>query len=321
MKRLNPLVPFLERNDAVILDGALATELEQRGADLVDPLWSAKTLIERPELIRQVHYDYFVAGADVATTATYQATPQGFARRGLSAGETGELLNLGIRLALEARDDFWAVAANRRDRLRPLVAASIGPYGAYLADGSEYSGDYGLERSALIEFHRQRFAVLADSEADLLACETIPTLIEAEALVALLDKHPQAVGWLSFSCGDGTRLHHGETLAEAATLAAACDQVLAVGVNCTAPRLITSLLLSAGGVTAKPLVVYPNSGEGWDAVHRCWLPGADRRPLQDYVREWFGAGARLIGGCCRTTPEDIRQIRLALLRSAETARP
>ncbi|MCC6169978.1 MAG: homocysteine S-methyltransferase [Caldilineaceae bacterium] len=313
-KANNPLAPFLADHGVMVLDGALATELERRGADLQGRLWSAKLLAEDPDLIRQVHYDYFAAGADVATTASYQATFPGFAARGMDAAQAAACIRRSVDLADAARQAFWANPAQRVGRLRPLVAASIGPYGAYLADGSEYRGDYGLTVAELMDFHRPRLALLAESAADLLACETIPTLVEAEALAALLAEFPAATAWLSFSCGDEAHLWHGEPLAEAVALANECPQVVAVGVNCTAPRLIEPLLASVRDLARKPLLVYPNSGEGWDAVRRCWLPGAGVTDFGAAARMWRAAGARLIGGCCRTAPDDIRSIARALGR-------
>jgi homocysteine S-methyltransferase len=174
MITLNPIRPFLEKHGVLILDGGLATQLEARGADLHDPLWSAKLLLENPALIRQVHLDYFWAGADCAITASYQATIPGFRRRGLTEAQAVELLKLTVQLSKEAREEFWA-AAGRKGRSRPLVAASIGPYGAYIANGSEYTGDYDLDEAGLADFHRQRWHNLAESDADLLACETIPS--------------------------------------------------------------------------------------------------------------------------------------------------
>lgn len=310
----DPFAPYLENRGVVILDGALATELERRGADLRDALWSAKLLIENPDLIRQVHYDYYVAGADVATTAGYQATFAGFARLGLDADATAMLLRRSVELADAARREFWSEPTHRQGRLRPLVAASVGPYGAYLADGSEYRGDYGLSARQLSEFHRPRLAVLAESGADLLACETIPTLVEAEALAALLSEFSHLPAWFSFSCGDEAHLWHGESLREAVALANGCPQVAAVGINCTAPQLIEPLLESVRDVAQKPLLVYPNSGEGWDSVAKCWLPGTEIVEFGEQARRWYAAGARLIGGCCRTTPDDIRAIARALRR-------
>lgn len=312
----NPLQPFLEAAGVVILDGGLATELERRGADLGDPLWSARVLLDNPGLIRQVHYDYFLAGADVATSASYQATFAGLARRGLSAAQAAELMLLSVRLAQEARDQFWAIPDHRAGRLCPLVAASIGCYGAYLADGSEYHGAYGLSRQQLQDFHGPRLAVLARSGADLLALETLPCLLEGEALVRLLAEFPDVPAWLSFSCRDEERVHNGERLAECVALANECPQVVAVGLNCTAPHLVEGLLRSLAGVTNKPLLAYPNSGEGWDAGARRWLPASSWN-WGDAAVGWYRTGARLLGGCCRTTPATIREIAACRLRMAD----
>lgn len=290
----------------MILDGALATELERRGADLNDPLWSTKVLLETPALIHQLHYDYYAAGADVATTASYQATFAGLAHRGLSYNQAAALLRLSVQLAMDARDQWNAECGASIPHL--LVAASIGPYGAYLADGSEYRGDYGLTVAELMDFHRPRLAVLAESGADLLACETIPSLAEGEALVRLLAEFPDTPAWLSFSCCDEEHVCHGERFADCVALANETDQIVAVGLNCTAPRFVEALLFSAATVTHKPLVVYPNSGEQWDAARHCWVAGTGTTDFAEPARRWYAAGARLIGGCCRTGPADIRAI-------------
>lgn len=305
MMRNNPLTPFLTDGGVVILDGALATELEARGADLHDALWSAKVLLENPDLIRQTHYDYFVAGADVVTSASYQATFVGFARRGIEHDDAARLMRLSVELAMDARDRFWADAANRVGRRKPLVAASVGPYGAFLANGAEYTGDYGLSLQELIDFHQPRLEVLAQSGADLLACETVPSLLEVEALVHVLGELPGVAAWISCSCGDEMNLWHGEPLRAVVEVVNACDQVVAVGVNCTAPHLVEPLLLSVQGIVQKPLVAYPNRGEGWDAAAKCWVAGSGVDEFSRLAQSWYAAGARLIGGCCRTTPQDI----------------
>jgi homocysteine S-methyltransferase len=324
----NPLQPLLDRQGVVVLDGALATELERRGAQLDDPLWSAKVLLEAPEMIRQLHYDYFAAGADVTTTASYQATFAGLARRGLSYDGAADLMRLSVRLAIEAREQFvrgwgvgsreWGIGASPPPSLptphslpptpQLLVAASVGPYGAYLADGSEYRGDYGLTVAELMNFHRPRLAVLAESGADLLACETIPALAEGEALVRLLAEFPDIPAWLSFSCCDEEYVCHGERFADCVALANESAQIVAVGLNCTAPRFVEALLASAAKVSQKPLLAYPNSGERWDATSHCWVAGSGTTDFTQPARRWYAAGARLIGGCCRTGPEDIRAI-------------
>src|SRR5512139_134432 len=209
---MNPVASILDRYPVLVIDGALATELERRGCDLKDDLWSAKILMEQPEKIKQVHYDYFKAGADCATTASYQATIEGFSRRGLSEQKALALIQKSVRLAVEARDEFWADPANRIGRAKPFVAASVGPYGAFLADGSEYRGNYGLTEQELMDFHRQRMKTLIEAGADILACETIPCLIEAQALVKLLDEFQRIDAWISFSCRDETHINEGQSL-------------------------------------------------------------------------------------------------------------
>lgn len=305
---MNPVATILEHYPVIVLDGALATELERRGCDLNDPLWSAKVLMETPELIRQVHLDYFRAGADCAITASYQATLEGFARRGLTAEKAITLIQLSVRLALEARDEFWRDPANQVGRPRPFVAASVGPYGAFLADGSEYRGDYGLTEEELIDFHRPRLAALVAAGAEMLACETIPCLVEAQALARLLEEFPGVMAWFSFSAKDEAHISHGERLADCAALLDGHPQIAAIGVNCTPPRYIPDLLRAAGKATGKPLLTYPNSGETYHAGDNSWSGVAECEAFGLQARTWHDAGARLIGGCCRTTPAFIAEV-------------
>ena len=305
---MNPIATLLEQYQVLVLDGAMATELERRGCDLRDPLWSARVLIEAPELIRQVHLDYFRAGADVAITASYQATVEGFMRRGLGREESLELLRRSVRLAMEARDAVWSDPANRTGRPRPLVAASVGPYGAVLADGSEYRGDYGLSEAKLMDFHRPRMAALLEAGPDLLACETLPCFAEARALARLLAEFPAASAWISFSARDGAHVCHGESLTECAAWLDDWPQVVAVGINCTAPRHIPALIAATRAATRKPIVVYPNSGETYHPERRRWEGVATCADFAAEARIWHQCGARLIGGCCRTTPDYIREI-------------
>ena len=289
----------------LVLDGGLATELAARGFDLSDTLWSARLLADAPEAIEAVHLDYFEAGADVAITASYQASYDGFAERGYSPDETTHLLQRSVKLARSARDRFLARHAG--SGRTPLVAASVGPYGATLHDGSEYRGDYGLDEDALADFHRPRLAALISAEPDLLACETIPSLLEARAIVRVLRTHPQMRAWFSFTCRDGLHTSAGDAIADCARCLEGEPQVVAMGVNCVAPDQVTSLLHAIGTASRKPVVVYPNSGEVWNAERRCWEGTASRFTV--YLTEWLDAGARWIGGCCRTTPADTRVVR------------
>ena len=284
----------------LVLDGGLATELERGGADLSDELWSARLLKDDPASIRLVHEAFFAAGADVAISASYQASFEGFARRGIDAADAAELLCRSVRLARDAAEEAGP------DR---LVAASVGPFGATLADGSEYRGDYGLSAAALRMFHQPRLEALLEAEPDVLAIETIPSIVETEALVALLEGYPHARAWFSFSCRDGDRISDGTPFAEATAVAASSDRVVAVGVNCTPPRFVPSLLQAAPSGTA--LLAYPNVGSAWDAEARSWVLEGPRPDVGAAAARWRAAGATIVGGCCGTTPADIAAIAAA----------
>jgi homocysteine S-methyltransferase len=303
VERTPPLSPSpLQR---LVLDGGLATELGARGHDLTDALWSARVLADAPDAIEAVHLDYFEAGADVAITASYQASYEGFAARGLSTDDTTRLLQQSVALARSARDRFHARHPGSGRTLR--VAASVGPFGATRHDGSEYRGDYGLDEAALMAFHRPRLAALLSASPDLLACETLPSLLEARAIVRVLRDFPAARAWITFSCRDGAHTSAGDAIATCATWLDQEPQVVAMGVNCVNPALVTSLVRAFAASTRKPIVVYPNSGEVWNAEGRCWEGTAHR--FTDWLDEWMDAGATWIGGCCRTTPADIRRVR------------
>ncbi|WP_406333821.1 homocysteine S-methyltransferase [Streptomyces sp. NBC_00203] len=288
----------------VVLDGGMSNQLESAGHDLSDELWSARLLAERPEAIVEAHLAYFEAGADVAITSSYQATFEGFAKRGIPHERAAELLGLSVELAREA-----ARRAHTKGVSRQLwVAASVGPYGAMLADGSEYRGRYGLSVAELERFHRPRLEVLAAAAPDVLALETVPDADEARALL----RGVRGLGvpaWLSYSvAGDRTRA--GQPLEDAFALAADADEVIAVGVNCCAPEDVDAAIAIAARVTGKPVVVYPNSGEAWDAEARAWTGRSSFTAEQ--VAGWERAGARLVGGCCRVGPGAISGISEAL---------
>ena len=305
---INPIASILDHYPALVIDGALATELERRGCDLKDSLWSAKILLEQPEIIKQVHCDYFKAGADCAITASYQATIEGFAKRGLNEKEAIALIQRSVKIAVEARDEFWADQANRVERAKPFVAASVGPYGAFLADGSEYRGNYLLTEKELMDFHRPRMKALIEAGADMLACETTPCLIEAQAIAKLLREFPNITAWVSFSAHDEKHISEGQVFADCVKQLEDNAQITAIGINCTSPKFIPSLVREAKKVTDKPILVYPNSGETYDATKHDWDGNPIHGSFGEQAKEWYKAGARLIGGCCRTTPEDISVI-------------
>jgi homocysteine S-methyltransferase len=311
----NPLLEIIGHQGYVVLDGGLATTLEARGHDLNDDLWSARVLLEEPDAIRRVHRDFLDAGADCIVTASYQASLEGFARRGLDAGEAATLMRTWVDLALAARRFFLADAHDSDARVHPLVAASVGPYGAYLADGSEYRGQYDLDDAELRAFHSDRWRILSDSPADLLACETIPSLRETSVLLSLHAETPGRWAWFSFSCRDGAHLHDGSPIADAVRLCTGVPQIAAVGINCTAPRYIPSLIAEARRVTDLPLIAYPNSGEKYDAATKTWRTDSNNPSWVESVPSWLDAGARGIGGCCRVGPREIARTRRLLASS------
>jgi homocysteine S-methyltransferase len=304
----NPITSILDHYPALVIDGALATELERRGCDLKDELWSARILLEQPEIIKQVHLDYFKAGADCAITASYQATIEGFTKRGLTENEAVALIQRSVKLAKQARDEFWTDKSNHANRSKPFVAASVGPYGAFLADGSEYRGNYGLTEKELMDFHRPRMKALIEAGADLLACETIPCLSEAQAIAKLLKEFPNLMAWISFTARDEKHISEGQVFADSVRQLEDQPQVAAIGINCTSPKYIPALIRAAKSTTGKPILVYPNSGETYDASKNDWNGDPVFHSFGQEAREWYNAGARLIGGCCRTTPEDISVI-------------
>jgi len=284
----------------LVLDGGLSNQLEAAGHDLGDALWSARLLADRPEALTEAHLAYLEAGADVVITASYQATFEGFARRGTGREEAAALLASSVARARDA-----VARARARGVDRPLwVAASAGPYGAMLADGSEYRGRYGLGVDRLERFHRPRLEVLAAARPDVLALETVPDTDEAVALLRAV-RGLGVPAWLSYTI-DGACTRAGQPLREAFALAADVPEVIAVGVNCCAPRDVEAAVATAARVTGKPVVVYPNSGESWDARTGSW----SGRPTfaADQVARWHAAGARLIGGCCRVGPDVIAHI-------------
>jgi homocysteine S-methyltransferase len=229
-------------------------------------------------------------------------------KRGLNRQEALDLIQKSVKLAIAARDEFWADEANRTGRPKPFIAASVGPYGAYLAHGEEYIGNYGLTKKELMDFHRPRMKALAEAGADLLACETIPSLLEAQALAELLKEFPNTSAWISFSARDEKHISEGQIFAGCVKLLEGSPQIAAIGINCTSPKYVPSLIGAARKVTSKPLLTYPNSGEKYDPDKMDWDNDPAVESFGEQAREWHVAGARLIGGCCRTGPEDIRVI-------------
>jgi homocysteine S-methyltransferase len=294
-----------------VLDGGMASELEFLGARLDGPLWSAQVLEDAPEKIVAVHRAYLEAGADCILTSSYQVSRMGYAEIGLGADRADAALLHAVQLA--------HTAATELPRRRVVVAASLGPYGAALHNGAEYHGNYGCTFAELVDFHRERIAVLAGAQdasttPDLLAFETLPSLEEAQAIGESLAAWPELAAWFSFTCKDSQHVAHGELLRECAAAVARFPQTVAIGVNCTQPALIPALIGELRAASGKAIVVYPNSGEGWNQSARSWTGTSAAARFGSMAADWFADGAQIVGGCCRTRPAHIRQVAEAVNR-------
>ncbi len=290
------------RDGQLTLDGGLATELERAGCDLNHPLWSARVLLENPAAIVMATRAFASAGADIVATATYQATFEGLERMGIDHAGAVAFFRKAVDLAREA-----VLTAGRDDI--PLVAASIGPYGAFLADGSEYCGNYGLTIPELARFHRDRLAVLAETDIDLVGFETFPSAVEARAVADLMTEFPESEAWISFSCRDGKHLWDGSPIEEIAADLADHPQIAAIGVNCVDPGHAVELISRLRDTAPeKPVVAYPNAGRGWDAETGAWRGTDTPAEFAERAQAWRRAGASIVGGCCQTTPEHIRAL-------------
>lgn len=297
----------LAQQKILLLDGSMSTPLEAMGCDLNDPLWTARALAERPELVRKVHLDYFRAGADAGITDSYQATIPGLTERGYSLREAEDLIARSVELFLEERRAWWEEEGRSSGRPMPLCLGSVGPYGAYLADGSEYRGNYGVSDQTLRDFHRRRMEILWEAGADLLALETMPSLHEAR-IAADLAEELGADYYVSFSCRDGGHICEGDHVEDCArALAEGHPHLRMIGVNCTPPQFVESLVTHLHGCCGLPVVVYPNSGETYDPVTKTWHGAPGGPDFGDYARRWMRAGAAAVGGCCRTVDSHIRQ--------------
>lgn len=299
---------ILKQEKRMVIDGSMGTALEDLGADLTNALWTASVLTKQPELIAKVHENYFKAGADCGITASYQATIPGLTAAGYTEAEAEGLIAKAVRIFNDARDAWWQAEGEAAGRAYPLCLASVGPYGAYLADGSEYKGHYGLTKDALRDFHRRRVELLAAEAPDLILFETVPSLTEAlvEAEIA------EDMGldyWVSFSCKDDAHICEGDPIRDAAAaFAEGHPHLQMIGVNCTKPQYITGLIGEIKTACDLPIAVYPNSGEEYDAVTKTWHGVESDLTFYDHALSYYQAGAAAVGGCCTTVADHIRQV-------------
>lgn len=295
----------------LLIDGGLSNVLEEQGYDLNHKLWSAKFLETNPEAIIQAHYNYLKSGAQCITTSSYQASVKGFLSMGLEKEEAETLITKSVRLAEIAIE---RAMESGFIKTRPLIAASIGPYGAYLADGSEYNGNYGVSDKTLDEFHLDRVKLLDATNVDFFACETIPSIQEAKVLAKILNQSNKQA-WISFSCKDESHLNDGSPIEQAASIFADHPTVFAIGVNCTAPKHISEIIKRLKKCSGdKKIVVYPNSGEAYNAETKSWIGLSDPDLFVQMAKKWVNLGADIIGGCCRIGPEHIKKMSINLAK-------
>lgn len=298
----------LDQAGILVIDGSMSTALEQMGCDLNDSLWTAKVLAEQPDLVRQVHENYFRAGADCGITCSYQATIPGLMAHGYTQGEAEDLIRRSVELFRQARENWWQAEGKAAGRVFPLCLAGIGPYGAYLADGSEYRGRYGVSADTLRDFHRRRMELLWQTGADVLLIETDPSLEEA-LIEADIAEELGADYWISFSCKDGQHINEGTPIRDCvAALAQGHPHLKMVGVNCTPPQYIEELIGECRKGGDLPVGVYPNSGETYDPATKTWHGSRMSITFGDYARRWMRAGAKAVGGCCRTVDIHVKQV-------------
>lgn len=305
----NPFAPWLRAGRTVILDGGLGTELERRGHRDLGRLWSSSLVRSHPAALSEVHRDFLDAGADVIATATFQASVPTLLECGLDRRSAEELLRTAVRLAVEERN----AAASRAGRAaRPLVAASIGPFGAHLADGSEYTGCYSASDDDLRRFQRDRWHILAETEADIIACETFPSLADVRSAIRLMQETPHRWAWISLVCRDAGHLADGTDLKLAVDLLNDVPNLAAIGANCIAPSLAPAVISSLRDLTSLPVMMYPNASNSWDMETRTSRDHLDAEAFARAAEGWKGRGAQIIGGCCRTTAEHVRQLARSL---------
>lgn len=303
---MNPISNILKKQKLFIIDGALGTYLEEKGYDVKDKLWSAKFLTHNPQAIKDIHTDYLRAGANCIITASYQASYEGFMEKGFSEKKAKELIQYSITLAKEARDEFWE-STDKYAKIKPLVAASIGPYGAYLADGSEYTGNYPIDEEKLYAFHKKRLATIIDTQPDILACETLPSLTEAKIIAKALSELPPTPAWISFSAKDSLSIRNGDSITKAAKWIETQAHICAIGINCTETEHISALIKTIKENSSKQIITYPNYS-AYIPITKTW----EKKKIPDnfgkLAYHWYQLGVSGVGGCCQTGPKEIAQI-------------
>lgn len=300
---------LLEETGRFVIDGSMSSALEEMGCDLNDSLWTAKVLLQEPELIKEVHKYYFRAGADCGITCTYQATVDGFMRKGLSRKAAEDTIRNAVKLFLEARDEWWN-EEEHPDRAYPLCLGSVGPYGACLADGSEYRGNYGISSEELKDFHETQIRLVHEGGADVILCETVPSLEEALVQSEICEEKGLEY-WISFSCQDGHRTCEGQEIGDCAEALMDRPHLQMIGVNCTMPQYVESLIREMVEKGDRPIAAYPNNGSVYDPVTKTWRAPESWQGFYSYALSYYRAGAAAVGGCCTMLAPEVTAARRA----------
>ncbi|KAF6215599.1 hypothetical protein GE061_010355 [Apolygus lucorum] len=295
--------------EPILTTTEFTTELELQTGAPADghPLWASRFLVTDPEACVATYRELIRSGAGMVFTNTYQATPEAFMTHlELTESEALDVFKESVNLCRRA------IKEEKMQNI--IVAGSVGSINALRADGSEYSGEFcsGISRETYISKHRSRLQALVDGGVDFITFETLPCSEEALALIDLLREFPGIKGWISFFGRNTTEISNGEKFADAAVKcwARGKDQLVAVGVNCLDPAWVTPLFLSlkASDPTI-PFVAYPNSGEKYDTAAKKWTPCESQKRVADYFPEWLDMGIAYVGGCCRNTAEDLRDMK------------
>ncbi|MBR3000506.1 MAG: homocysteine S-methyltransferase [Oscillospiraceae bacterium] len=314
------LEDLLNESPRIVIDGSMSTLLEELGLNLNHKLWTALALSEHSELVEEVHKRYFRSGADCGITCSYQATIPGLMESGYSREQAEQIIENSVKLFLNARDEWWREEGEAQGRSYPLCLGACGPYGAYLADGSEYRGNYGVSDDVLRDFHYRREQILWNAGADLLLFETMPSLNEVK-ICAEIAEELGADYWISFSCKDGEHINEGDRIEDCArSLSSGYPHLRMIGVNCSKPEYIESLIRELKKATDLPIGVYPNSGDEYDPKRKCWCKREGAVPFGDLASAYYEAGASAVGGCCTTVERHIREVTSARERFLQRIR-
>ncbi|XP_053686988.1 serine/threonine-protein kinase sel-5 isoform X2 [Sabethes cyaneus] len=313
----------------IVIDGGFSTQLATHVGQAIDndPLWSSRFNATNPNAVIETHLDFLRAGSDCILTNTYQASIEGYMDYlDMNEEDSLKLIKSTVELAKLARSRYLAEKVENKSHKIPWVVGSIGPYGAHLHDGSEYTGSYAdsVPLARIQKWHRPRINAILEAGVDALAIETIPCRGEADALLELMTtEHPTVRFWIAFQCKDGVSTAHGENFADTAigvwnkARLMKNHNLLAVGINCVHPKYTLQLLqavhdLGTADEEKIPLIVYPNSGEIWDASGS-WTGEENCVPLETYVPQWIELGVKFIGGCCRTNARDIKRLKKTVI--------